>query len=253
MLLPATCPGCGARGRAPCLTCAAALRRATALPVPPGLDTCSAPLAYEGVGRELVARLKYRNARAAAGFLAGAMAALVDPADVDVVTWAPTTAARRRRRGFDQAAVLARLVARRIGRPCRPLLTRPPGPPQTGRAGAARRLPRGFEARAPRGRRRPRADPAGARVLLVDDVVTTGATMTAAARALRASGATAVHGLAAARTPLKLRAQWSERTSDATDECHARDPAGRGPETGGRAVGAPGGGGTGPRPSRAGG
>jgi len=154
------------------------------------------------VGRELVARLKYRNARAAAGFLATAMAALVDPGDVDVVTWAPTTAARRRRRGFDQAALLARLVARRMGRPCSPLLARPPGPPQTGRAGAARRLPRGFEARAP-GRCRTRP----ARVLLVDDVVTTGATMTAAARALRAAGATAVHGLAAARTPLKLGGQ----------------------------------------------
>ncbi len=163
--------------------------------MPPDLDTCAALLAYEGVGRELVARLKYRNARAAAGFLAGAMAALVDAGEVDVVTWAPTTAARRRRRGFDQAALLARLVARRMGRPCRPLLTRPSGPPQTGRPGAARRLPRAFAAR-----------PSCGRVLLVDDVVTTGATMTAAARALRAAGATQVHGLAAARTPLKLRA-----------------------------------------------
>ena len=203
VLLPTTCPCCGARGPAPCLTCAAGLRRAPALGVPPDLDTCTALLAYEGVGRELVARLKYRNARAAAGFLAGAMAALVDPTEVDVVTWAPTTAARRRRRGFDQAALLARLVARRMSRPCRPLLTRPPGPPQTGRAGAARRLPRGFEGRAGGSRLGPHA-PAGARVLVVDDVVTTGATMTAAARALRAAGATAVHGLAAARTPLKL-------------------------------------------------
>jgi predicted amidophosphoribosyltransferase len=197
VLLPTTCPCCGARGPAPCLACTAELRRAPALPVPPALDTCAALLAYEGVGRELVARLKYRNARAAAGFLAGAMAALVDPADVDVVTWAPTTAARRRRRGFDQAALLARLVARRIAVPCRPLLTRPPGPPQTGRAGAARQQPRGFR---PGRRSRPRTQ----RVLLVDDVVTTGATMTAAARALRAAGATGVHGLAAARTPLKL-------------------------------------------------
>ena len=245
VLLPTTCPCCGARGPAPCLGCAAELRRAPALPVPSDLDSCAALLTYEGVGRELVARLKYRNARAAAGFLAGAMAALVDPAHVDVVTWAPTTAARRRRRGFDQAALLARLVARRVGRPCRPLLTRPPGPPQTGRAGAARRQAPLFAAR-------PSTDaPAGARVLLVDDVVTTGATMTAAARALRAAGAAGVHGLAAARTPLKPRAQWSERTSDATDQCDPRDPTGCGRENGGRAVGPTRGRRTSPRPSGA--
>jgi predicted amidophosphoribosyltransferase len=150
-----------------------------------------AALAYKGAGRELVARLKYRNARAAVPFLAVRMAALVDPAAVDVVTWAPTSAARRRRRGFDQARLLARSVARRIGVPCRPLLRRAPGPAQTGRTRTERRrgpvyLPRG---RVP------------ARVLLVDDVVTSGGTVAAAARALRDAGAARVHVVVAARTP----------------------------------------------------
>jgi predicted amidophosphoribosyltransferase len=163
-----------------------------------GVDSCLALLAYEDVGRELVARLKYRNARSSLPFLAERMAALVaaegaGPVGIDVVTWAPTTDARRRERGFDQAELLARAVARRLGRgvPCRPLLVRPPGSAQTGQTLETRRKgPTFFPAR-----------PCPPRVLLVDDVVTSGATVTAAARTLRAAGALQVHVVAAARTP----------------------------------------------------
>ena len=193
MLLPVSCPVCGARGRAPCAACASKLRPAPELLLPAGLDGCRALLSYEGVGRELVARLKYRNARSAVGPLARAMAGLVDRAVVDVVTWAPTTPARRRERGFDQARLLARAVAWRLGRPCRALLRRAPGPAQTGRTLDARRAGPVFTSsgRVP------------ARVLLVDDVVTSGATVSAAATALRRGGATGVWVVAAARTPLK--------------------------------------------------
>jgi predicted amidophosphoribosyltransferase len=180
--------------------------------VPPALESCAALLAYEGPARELVARLKYRNARTALGFLAAGMAALVDPAEIDVVTWAPTTRGRRRARGFDQARLLARLVARRLRRPCRALLDRRPGPAQTGRSRAARRLGPSFTAR----------PVAASRVLLVDDVVTTGGTMSAGARALRAAGAAGVHGLAASRTPLKRMQEWSERTSNGLEHEHHR-------------------------------
>lgn len=204
MLFATTCPVCGTVGPAPCADCAAQLRPAPELPTPAGLDDLVAPLSYTGVGRELVARLKYRNARAVLPAMAGAIAALVDPATVDVVTWAPTSVARRRERGFDQARLLARVVARRLHRPCRSLLTREPGPPQTGRPKRDRINGPKFTTT----RNAPR------RVLVVDDVVTTGATMLAAADALRAAGAVVVKAAAAARTPLKATHELSDAAGD---------------------------------------
>ncbi len=104
MLLPTTCPVCAAPGPAPCAGCAGDMRPAPALPPPAGVESCAALLAYAGAGRELVARLKYRNARASVRFLARGMADVVTE-EVDVVTWAPTTPARLRARGFDQAGL----------------------------------------------------------------------------------------------------------------------------------------------------
>jgi predicted amidophosphoribosyltransferase len=167
------------------------MHRATHVVAPPGLDRCLALVEYVGAGRELVARLKYRNARASVRWLAVGMAALIDE-PVAAVTWVPTTTARRRQRGFDQAELLARAVARRLPAPCVRLLDRRPGPPQTGADAATRHAARpAFVAR-----RR-----AGATVVLVDDVITTGATLAAAAAVARAAGANRVIGLLAARTP----------------------------------------------------
>ncbi|HEX5586764.1 MAG TPA: phosphoribosyltransferase family protein, partial [Acidimicrobiia bacterium] len=118
--------------------------------------------------------------------------------DVTTVTWAPTTPQRRRDRGFDPAELLARHVARRLSLPCSALVCRLPGPPQTGLAASARRVgPRFAPARDRAAARRT----FGAAVLVVDDVATTGATLTASAVALRAAGARRVVALTAARTP----------------------------------------------------
>jgi predicted amidophosphoribosyltransferase len=211
-LLPVTCPGCGRRGSPLCARCQADLHPAPHAAPPPGVDAWSAVFSYRGVARELVARLKYRNARAAVPWLAAAMVEVVIASGLDAptVTWAPTTLQRRRARGFDPAEILARAVAHRmrqrtgVDRPriprsldassgvwCARLLDRQPGPPQTGLAAAARLVGPRFVARRP----------APARVLLVDDVATTGATLAAAAAALRAAGAQDVLAITAARTP----------------------------------------------------
>ena len=194
VLWPTRCAACGAPGPSPCAACVAWCRAAPggAGPPVPGLDASRALLAYEGPARRLVTGLKYRNDRAALAWLAAGLAALIDPPPGTVVTWAPTSARRRRRRGFDQAQLLAAAVARRWGVPCRALLARPGhGPPQTGAGAAERRRGPTLVARRPV--RRP--------VVLVDDVVTTGATLAAGARALRAAGAPWVAGVVAARTP----------------------------------------------------
>ncbi|MFZ8901720.1 MAG: ComF family protein [Ilumatobacteraceae bacterium] len=152
-------------------------------------------LAYDGDVRRRVVDMKYGGRRSFARELARQLAdAVRSDTDmrIDVVTWAPTSSSRRRHRGFDQAAVIARHVARELGVPCRRLLVRETRVAQTGRSRVARLAGPRFRAL---DTRRPR------RVLVVDDVVTTGATLRAAAHALTASGWGDVTLAAVASTP----------------------------------------------------
>jgi predicted amidophosphoribosyltransferase len=161
------------------------------LAVPYGLDSCRALLAYDDAARAALIALKNRQRRDLVGPLADALVDAVPvPAPGTVVTWAPTGPARRRARGFDQAELLAVAVARRWGWSAAPMLRRLPGPAQAGRSAAERRTHPGFAA----------LRPVGTPVVVVDDVATTGATLTAAARALRQVGAPEVHGLVVARS-----------------------------------------------------
>ena len=208
---------CGRPGPAPCQGCIDGLEPPPKRPPPVGLDRLAAPFAYVGPGRELVARLKYRNARAAIPWLAAAMAGVVHADGLQAVTWVPTTTRRRRGRGFDQAELLARALARRLGLPCVRLLVRRQGPPQTGRSLAERRAGPRLVVH--------RADAVPIAVLVVDDVVTSGATLAAAAAALRQAGANRLDAVTAASTPLKLPPNVVERGTNGTGNRRRRTHA----------------------------
>jgi predicted amidophosphoribosyltransferase len=193
-LLPAHCPGCGAAGALVCDRCTASLVAPRYAPPPPPLDWWASCFVYEGVARELVARAKYRGERRFVHAVAARVAAIADgaPAPVDVVTWVPASNARLRSQGVDHGELLARSVARILSVPLGVRLRRDRGRAQTGLAAHARR---GGPDLRPIGHCDREA------VLVVDDVATTGGTLSAAARALRASGASFVFAVTIARTP----------------------------------------------------
>jgi predicted amidophosphoribosyltransferase len=179
------CTRCGLprhRGRSGCPAAGAAFAAAWA------------PLAYEGVARDLVAALKFRAAVPLADLMAAQMAAGLPAAlrEVEAVVPVPPHRGRRRRRGFDPAGVLAAALARRLALECVPCLQRGGGRRQVGAGRAERRDPRRLAVKA--------AGPVPGHALLVDDVHTTGATLDACARALRAGGCRAVVAVSYART-----------------------------------------------------
>jgi predicted amidophosphoribosyltransferase len=207
-LMPDHCGACGRAGWRLCPDCVADLRpSAPASRPPPGLDSCSSLVAYEGSARRLVGGLKFGNRRGALGPLGGALAARAGPqllGSAVIVTWPPASTARRRRRGYDQAELLAKAVGRAAGLPVRGILRRHGADwTQTGRGRSARLDGPSFRVAPPA---RLRLHGSGARwcrdavVVIVDDVVTTGATLAAAAAALRSAGAAEVHALTVAVT-----------------------------------------------------
>jgi ComF family protein len=196
ILAPSLCWGCGAAsgGHSLCRSCRGALRWAEGEAEPVCGVPAWAPVSYEGPARALVRALKFRGARGLAGELAAAIAAgapagLLEGALVPVAL----SRGRGRERGYNQAAELARALSVRTGLPVHELLVR--------EHGGARQMGRGRGARlaqAPRFRAGRLAPP---RAVLVDDVITTGATLAACANALRGAGAREVVAVAYARTP----------------------------------------------------
>jgi ComF family protein len=197
---PPLCWSCGAASRPGeplCWSCRRRLRWLEPACVSVGGVPAWAPVAYEGPARDLVHALKFRRAAGVAEILAaqvvaGAPTGLLESARLVPV---PLHGARLRRRGFNQAERLAEAIASRTGLLCSTCLKRRgESSSQVGRSRAARlAAPRQTVSVVPG------AD-APARVLLVDDVITTGGTLAGCAAALRAAGAHEVTALAYART-----------------------------------------------------
>jgi predicted amidophosphoribosyltransferase len=161
------------------------------VPEVPGVDHLVAALPYEAGARSLVLDLKLRGDRSAAEPLAQALtrAVAIEGLAAEVLTWVPGKPRENRLRGFDHAGVLASAVGARLGLPVVPLLLRRGAPRDQASLGAAERWANLRDAFA--------ANACPARVALVDDLVTTGATAAACAAALRIAGAQRVEVLAA--------------------------------------------------------
>jgi len=191
-VFPPVCAACRAVGREPfCRVCAEALAPAGPLSIP-GAEAARALLEYGGPAAAAVQSLKYGGHPEHGRSLGGALAALlVELPAVEVAVPVPTTRARLVERGYNQARELIRGLP--LPAAPRALVRVDRGETQVGLGRAARlaNLEGAFAAGPER--------VAGKRVLLVDDVVTTGATAEAATAALLAAGATAVVVLALAR------------------------------------------------------
>lgn len=172
--LPAPCRPCPAAGAA--------------------FQSAWAPLAYAGTARTAIIRLKFAGALALGDVMAAHIAANAPPTMLAQATLVavPLHRARRRVRGYDQSRLLSRALSRRTGLPISRCLVRRGRPSRQVGAGRRARLARG------------RIDvvaigPVPERVVLVDDVHTTGATFEACARALRHAGTREIACVAYAR------------------------------------------------------
>ena len=206
---PATCPGCGREGASICSHCLPALDARLDQPagVPLGMPAdIPAPLLqlewcapFTGVVRHALHALKYQGERRLAIPLGQAVARRWARAGVDgdLVVAVPVHATRARQRGYDQAALIAEIAARDLGLPHGPVLER-------SRATIAQfdldREQRSTNVQGAFALRAGLTTPLRGRwVVLVDDVMTTGATLSACAAVLMDAGAVAVSAITVAR------------------------------------------------------
>jgi predicted amidophosphoribosyltransferase len=224
LLLPARCAACGIEAPAPlCPACSSRLIRLRAplcercgCPTAWPVERCAecrgrrlafararAAVAYEGPAAALVRRWKEGGLRTAARFAAAVVASCVERPDVEAATFVPAVRERELWRGHNPARRLTEEVSTLWELPCVPCLAR------TGGAVPQRGLPlsrrRANVAGAFRATRR-----ASGRMVLVDDVYTSGATAAAAAATLRAAGAREVVVVTFARA-LRGRPRTGER------------------------------------------
>lgn len=150
-----------------------------------GTSGCIAPLRYQGTVQEAVIRYKFAGKSYYAPAFGKLLCKRIEATDAELVTWIPVSARRRFERGYDQAELLAKEAAAYFGLPCVRTLRKRHTKKQSRMASAAERT----------------ANIAGAftplhpenfvnkRILLIDDVCTTGATLAEAVRTLKTAGA----------------------------------------------------------------
>ena len=226
LLYPATCTICRQHlrtGEYLCDACEAKIARI----VPPFCETCSEPFdgsintaftcancvhraihfdaavaAYRGRGivRDVIHQFKYNRQIHLRHVVTRWLCAALDDERLrniqfDLIVPVPLHAARQRERGFNQASLLAELLSAQTSIPCKPLLKRiryTTTQTALDRSERMKNLHNAF-------RLRKNADVRGLRVLLIDDVLTTGSTLSECARILKRAGATSVHAATAAR------------------------------------------------------
>ncbi|GAB3600932.1 ComF family protein [Microbacterium tumbae] len=189
LLLGVSCTGCGEPGRMLCDACRAALSPSPTTRVLADGTRVTAALRFEGVVARCVRALKEDGATMLARPLADALSVLVPP-DMPLVP-VPTTRAAFRRRGYRVPDLLIRAAGRRAERLLSP----------AGRTSDQRGLGRGDRARNVRGSLRATRRGDGSEVIVFDDVVTTGATLSEASAVLGRAGFRVIGAVALAATP----------------------------------------------------
>ncbi len=205
LLYPPKCVFCGAllddNERDACIACRRKLPFAQGQQLnyrAKNIDGIFSPFYYEGVVRETLLRYKFGKRQAKSRALADFMSKCIDENGIscDIITWVPLSHRRKLRRGFDQAGMLAGFVAAERGIACKKLLKKiRNNPPQSTRRDAREREKnvRGVyvctDAQLVR----------GMRILLIDDIITTGSTVNEAAGVLKRAGASQVTALSVAR------------------------------------------------------
>lgn len=197
-LIPTLCAACGRSCRSGSVLCTRCSRRlAEAKPLagrgPPGLDRVWSSASHEGVARDLVTALKFRHLLSVAATIAERIEWLAPESLLSgVLVPVPSTRLRSLGRGFDPADEIAAALAARSGVPLCRCLSRSDFGRQLGRRRAQR------IGQPPHVRLRGEAPRS---VLLLDDVLTTGATLSACARALRGGGSIRVAAITFTRRP----------------------------------------------------